>query len=94
MDTLSIIVPNAHANVVPHVKIQDVPCVTKDQWEWLQSFGNIDGVVAHATDLPCSTIQPQLALFERKLKIAIRKLFNALNISTDVRVYSLISVGG
>ena len=83
MDTLSIIVPNAHTNVLPHVKIQDVPNVTKDQWEWLQSFSD----VATLGEDDSQHYQQPLAssmLFERKLKIAIRKLFNALNISTDV----------
>ncbi|XP_066934684.1 ankyrin repeat and fibronectin type-III domain-containing protein 1-like isoform X3 [Clytia hemisphaerica] len=86
MDTLSIIVPNAHTNVLPHVKIQDVPNVTKDQWQWLKSFNDINGLVSHTKESTQSE-----SMFERRLKIAIRKLFNALNISTDValshRVY-------
>jgi len=82
MDTLSIIVPNASTNVLPNVKIQDVPNVTKDQWEWLKSLNEIDGVVTHAEGLSAS-----VQTFERRLKFAVRKLFNALNVSPDVSVF-------
>ena len=89
VDTLSIIVPNAHTNVLPHVKIQDVPNVTRDQWEWLQSFNDVAslGEIDSQQEQSEHYQQPLASsmLFERKLKIAIRKLFNALNISTDVR---------
>ena len=83
VDTLSIIVPNAHTNVLPHVKIQDVPNVTKDQWEWLQSFSDVTTLGEDDSQHYQQPLASSM-LFERKLKIAIRKLFNALNISTDV----------
>ena len=38
MGSLSVIVPNSHTNILPYVKIQDVPNVTKDEWHWLKQI--------------------------------------------------------
>lgn len=78
VDTLSIIVPNSHTNVLPNVRIQDVPNVTKEQWEWLKSLNEIESMIISSDGLSSS-----LSVFEKRLKFAIRKLFNALNVSPD-----------
>ena len=44
MDTLSLLVPNSHTNVLPYVKLQDVPIVTKEEWEWLKGLKTVETV--------------------------------------------------
>lgn len=79
VDTLSIIVPNSHTNVLPHVKIQDVPNVTKEQWEWLKSLNNTDDMeMTHSSTHEMSS---SVRTFERRLKLAVNKLFTRLNVS-------------
>ena len=45
VDVLSIMVPNSHTNVLPFVKIQDIPNVTKEEWTWLKSSNTVSGQV-------------------------------------------------
>ena len=87
MDALSIIVPNSHTNVLPHVKIHDVPNVTKEQWEWLKSLNNVD--VADNND-ELTSMSPSLRSFERRLKSAVNKLFSNLDIPDEVNICSIL----
>ncbi|XP_057311242.1 ankyrin repeat and fibronectin type-III domain-containing protein 1-like isoform X3 [Hydractinia symbiolongicarpus] len=79
MDTLSVIVPNSHTNVLPYVKIQDVPNVTKEEWKWLKNKNRS----AESEDDCEGEISPNLRTFEKRLKNAVNKLFSHLNIPTE-----------
>ena len=44
VDVLSIMVPNSHTNIIPYVKIQDIPNVTREEWLWLKDVGKDEQV--------------------------------------------------
>ncbi|XP_065658350.1 ankyrin-repeat and fibronectin type III domain-containing 1 isoform X8 [Hydra vulgaris] len=68
VDTLSVIVSNRRTNMLPHVKIQDVPNVTKEEWNWIKNRN--------------SELHPS-NLFPIKLNRAIRNLFSQLGIPNE-----------
>lgn len=76
MDVLSIIVPNIHTNVLPYVKIQDVPNLTKDEWHWLKHLGDKEMVKNY---IP-TNVKP----FEKRLESAINQMFLQFNIYKEI----------
>jgi len=70
--TLSVIVPNSHTNSLPYIKIQDVPNVTKEEWQWLTE-----------KDEQNSCSKSSARTFARRLKMAANKLFTQLGIPSE-----------
>ncbi|XP_065065509.1 ankyrin repeat and fibronectin type-III domain-containing protein 1-like isoform X2 [Rhopilema esculentum] len=75
VDSLSIVVPETQPNLPPHVKIRDIPNVTKEDWLWIQSIGSSFDLEAEAS--------PSCSAFESKLKAASKKLFTNLGIEEE-----------
>jgi len=75
VDALSIVVPENHPNMLPHVKIRDIPSVTKEDWLWIHSLGS--GLEQKLESTPSGVA------FESKLKAAAQKLFSNLGIDDE-----------
>ncbi|XP_075725294.1 ankyrin repeat and fibronectin type III domain containing protein wide awake isoform X2 [Rhipicephalus microplus] len=41
MDLISVLVPYRNPNVLPHCRIRDNPHVSREEWQWLKSLGNL-----------------------------------------------------
>eukprot|EP00794_Sanderia_malayensis_P008924 gene8924-9876_t len=75
MDSLSIVVPDLQPNLLPHVKIRDIPNVTKEDWMWIHSLGTEQEAPVESS--------PSCAAFESKLRAATKKLFSNLGIDEE-----------
>ncbi|KAH6943736.1 hypothetical protein HPB50_026087 [Hyalomma asiaticum] len=41
MDLISVLVPYRNPNVLPHCRIRDNPHVSREEWQWLKSLGDL-----------------------------------------------------
>ncbi|XP_077527009.1 ankyrin repeat and fibronectin type III domain containing protein wide awake isoform X3 [Haemaphysalis longicornis] len=49
MDLISIMVPYRNPNVLPHCRIRDNPHVSREEWQWLKSLGDLNQPVPTQT---------------------------------------------
>ncbi|XP_059176927.1 ankyrin repeat and fibronectin type-III domain-containing protein 1-like isoform X2 [Physella acuta] len=84
VEVLRVMVPNKTPNCVPHVKIRDMPNVSKEEWEWLLKSDS------HKHTITMTTTQKN---FQQLLVDATKKLFSQLELSEEMlashRVYDL-----
>ncbi|KAH9514239.1 Ankyrin-repeat and fibronectin type III domain-containing 1 [Bulinus truncatus] len=84
VDVLRVMVPNKTPNCVPHVKMRDLPNVSKDEWEWLLKYDALKHNV--------NVTNTQKA-FQQLLSEATTKLFSHLelpeSLTSNHRIYDL-----
>ncbi|CAL1541751.1 unnamed protein product [Lymnaea stagnalis] len=84
VEVLRVMVPNKTPNCVPHVKIRDLPNVSKEEWEWLLKSDSYkhSGVMTNTQKS-----------FQQLLADATKKLFSLLDLSEEMasnhRIYDL-----
>lgn len=51
MDLISVLVPYRNPNVLPHCRIRDNPHVSREEWQWLKSLGDLSQSPPSSDDL-------------------------------------------
>ncbi|KAI8793848.1 ankyrin repeat and fibronectin type-III domain-containing protein 1 [Biomphalaria glabrata] len=84
VDVLKVMVPNKSPNCVPHIKIRDLPNVSREEWEWLLKAD---------TGLDVDYMTNTQRNFQNLLMDATKKLFTYLDLpestTANHRIYDL-----
>ncbi|XP_019349911.2 ankyrin repeat and fibronectin type-III domain-containing protein 1 [Alligator mississippiensis] len=75
VDQIKVLVLQKLPNILCHVKIRDNSNVSKDEWEWIQTFSGSESVESmdHASDCPTQ-------LFFYELQMAVKALLKQINL--------------